>query len=331
MRHVRDLLSDLVERRLWPVALLLVAALVAVPLLLAKSPSTTATSASAPALPAPAGGGAAEPAVSLATVTPQGAPLHGRARDPFRQQHVPHKARAGAPVSTPTTSPGASNGSSGTSPSGSSKGSSGGATPHAPAPKTYLTVSIDVHFGKATSPHLHTHNDVPRLTPLPSATNPIVIFLGMRTDLKTAVFMVSSDVHAQGDGRCVPSRKDCETIELKEGQTTFLDVAAASGEVTQYELDLVKVTIHQTTSKAAAQAAYAHVSRAGAALLRHGANASADGAAPTRLLLPFRYVPQQGVLHIALRAYRAQQRRLAQRLRAARLHSASATTTPAAP
>ena len=279
MRIVRDTWSELVERRLWPVALLLVAALVAVPLVLAKPAAQSG--AGAPAVPATAGAAnasqQAEPIVSLATDGDPSAPLRGHAKNPFVQQHVPARV-----TSTSTTTASGRSGGAGT-PSGTSGGGSGrgGSIPHGGAttpPKTYLYASVDVRFGRAGFP-LQEIKDVPRLAPLPNATDPVLIFMGTRSDHETAVFMISTDVHAQGQIRCVPSKELCEAIELRRGGIALLDVTAADGSVTQYELDLTKVTLHQTTSQAKASAAYARSSRAGIALVRRSASAAAVASA----------------------------------------------------
>lgn len=324
MRQLRDLLNDLVERRLWPVALLLVAALVAVPLVLAKpAPNASPvlnTDAPAPTAPSPAAPADATPAVSLAQAAPDGAPLAGRAKDPFRQQHVPPKPSVGGV--TPATA--SSGGGVGTPSDGTTPPPSGGGQP----PTTFVRATIDVRFGK-TGGTAHNFKDLARLAPLPNAIHPIAIFLGMRTDHKTAVFLISSDVHAKGDGRCVPSRKDCEAIELTEGDVEFLDVAQADGRVVEFELDLVKVGVTALGSQAAAQAAFARVSSAGAKLLRRRAATSELGGG--EMLAPYRWAPQDGVLHIALRAWRRQQRLLASRAVAQAAPGApSAAGSPAA-
>jgi hypothetical protein len=294
MRPVRDLFSDLVERRLWPVALLLVVALVAVPFVLAKSPADqpAATPVEQPEALAAAATAPDPPLVTVAGEAPQDAPLRGRSKNPFRQQYVPpppSQETSGEPA--PASDAGATGGGD-PAPGGDADG---GDT--APPAKTFVRAAIDVRFGKAIGSK-RTIEDVPRLTPLPSARTPIVIFLGMRKDHETAVFMISSDVHAQGDGTCVPSRKHCEAIELKEGDVAFLDVAAADGRVTQYELELVAVTLQQTTSKADADAAYARVSRAGERILRRRA-AKAANVTGRPFRLPFRYAAKSGVLHVA--------------------------------
>src|SRR5262249_7366007 len=137
-------------------------------------------------------------------------------------------------------------------------------------------------------------------------------------------FLVSTDVHAQGDGTCVPDAAVCQAIELRAGQVALLDVRAADGSITQYELDLDRVTLHQTTSKAKAQAAYARASRAGSRMLRRLVRTSALTPAvdAPRLRIPFRYAPRSGVLHIA--PYLS--RRLAHGSRARRRAHARAVT-----
>lgn len=277
MRPLRDAWSQLVERRLWPLALALALGVVAVPLVLAKQPAPGEAS-SAPARPvapaaAAAGVGGPVPAVVRAVEEDAaGAPLRGRPKDPFRQQHVPRPA-------SPSTG-------TGDGPSGMGDGgaTAPGGGVDAPAPgaggedeppeKTYRYASIDVRFGRAGTP-LREIRDVPRLAPLPNAANPIVIFLGMRGDHETAVFMLSTDVHAQGDGRCVPSEKVCEAIELRLDDVAFLDVSAADGTVTQYELSVVAVELHETTSRTRAARAHARTSRSGRWLVRQRAATSA--------------------------------------------------------
>jgi len=320
MRPLRNLLNELVERRLWPVALLLVLALVAVPLLLSKSDAPTDAGAPAATTPSeapaaiasaarkpgdtPPGG---EPVVSVAQAEEPAAPLRGHAKDPFRQQHVDPVA-----ASSVATSAGAA-GTATPAPSGGGTGGSGGSggqTPPSPPAPIYVYASVDVHFGHAGHT-LRAIEDVPRLTPLPNANHPIVVFLGMRRDHATAVFLVSTDVHVQGVDQCVPSRKDCEAIELREGDVALLDYTQADGTVEQYELDLDRVVLHETTSQAVARQAYARVSRRGRLLLGGSVHSSFDSVAP-RPRLPFHYVASSGVLHIApwaskrVRQHRAQ-------------------------
>jgi hypothetical protein len=262
MGPLRDLWADLVDKRLWPVALALVAALVAVPLVLGKAPSSPGPGGGgepAGALAAPDSGSGDAPGgasvVALAATASGGAPLGGHAKDPFKQQ-FPAAKQASAGAAVPGASTGKAGGGSTSGGSGSGGGSTpSGGTPSAP-PKTYAIAHVDVRFGRAAAP-LKAIDDVPRLTPLPNAIDPVVVFLGMRSDQTTAVFLISSDVHPQGDGRCTPSVKTCTSVELKQGQTEILDVTGSDGSVTEYELDLDKVVVEQTTSPSKAHAALA--------------------------------------------------------------------------
>jgi hypothetical protein len=236
--------------------------------------------------------------VSVVGESTSDAPLRGKAKDPFKQQHVPPKAKTAdgggtAPVETPPADSGTA---------GNGDGSSSGGAPSTPSapPKTYSMATIDVRFGPTSGPR-HTHENLPRLRALPSANRPIIVFLGMRKGLDTAVFLISSDVHVQGQGSCTPSRAECTAIELREGDVVFLDVTADNGKVTQYELDLSSITVTRTTSKSDAEHAYARVSRAGSRLfarrLRVSASNTVAGKRPKRI--PYRYAPARGVLHIA--------------------------------
>ena len=58
----------------------------------------------------------------------------------------------------------------------------------------------------------------------------MLIYLGVLDDKKTAVFLLDSGVIAQGDGTCKPSRTSCETIQIREGETEFFDVAGDDGD-----------------------------------------------------------------------------------------------------
>ncbi len=296
MRHVRDVMSELVERRLWPVAALLALALVAVPVLLAKpaphaaaDPQATAAALAAANAAAPAS--ADQPVVTLDADRRISVAPRGRAKNPFVQQRK-DASSTDAGASAGAASPASGDTGAGVAP--------GAGTPVARKPDsapTYQLASVDLRFGKAVGP-LDRHRDLPRLSPLPNAAHPLVIFLGMRKDLKSAVFLLSSDVHASGDGTCTPSRKECTTVELQEGDTAFFDVTGSDGRVTQYELDLTAIHVTQTSSKSDADAAYARVSRAGARLFAHRGQASAD-ANGRRVRIPYRYAPARGVLHIA--------------------------------
>jgi hypothetical protein len=258
MSAVRNLVNDLVDRRLWPVALALLGALVAVPMLLgggSKAPT------SAPAAPLAAAAGAAAPnaqaAVALSQPSTSTTPTYrpGPVRNPFAQHKVPAPATTN-PSSAPAPSAPSAPSSAPSVPSG------GGGVPVTTTPivpgsgggrrdATETNVwRVNLRFGEAGDQK--THKDIPRLSPLPSATNPFFIFLGVLADGKTAVFLISSDTTATGDGKCKPNPEQCDTIEMRAGDTEFFDVAQGNAGVTQYELDLLKVFKNTVKGKAAA-------------------------------------------------------------------------------
>lgn len=254
MTSVRNLINDLVDRRLWPVALALLGALVAVPVLLgggAKAPAPAAPSAATAA----ASGGTVQPAVALTTAstTPQYRP--GPVRNPFAQHAVKPQPTTTAPASTtPAPAP---------APAGAAPSTPSGGVPSAPtapltpiAPNKPDTVTnvwrVDLRFGEAGDQKVR--KGIPRLTPLPSATNPFFVFLGVLSDGKTAVFLISSDATATGDGKCKPDPAQCDTIEMRVGDTEFFDVTQGNAGVTQYELDLLKVFKRSVKGSAAAKA-----------------------------------------------------------------------------
>ena len=300
MTLLTDTWRQIVQRRLWPVAVLLLAALVAVPVLLAKDP------APAP-LPTPAATTAdadsdltAKPIVAPATnVDDSHRHVLGTNADPFR----PAVVATPTPTATPSGSAGSlasasaskvptGSGSTGasTATSGSSTtsgGSGSGSVPSTPAsppsssappaattpsapskPKTtYPLYSLTVRFGDAST--TLTKQRLKRLAPLPDAESPVAIYLGPGPDKRSAVFLVDASVTPQGDGTCKPYAADCQTVTLHEGDTEFFDVKDAStGTVTKtYELDLVHIVRKSTTSARKARTARA-TSKAGARALR---------------------------------------------------------------
>ncbi|MGZ8633179.1 MAG: hypothetical protein ACXWZZ_04890, partial [Solirubrobacteraceae bacterium] len=149
---------------------------------------------------------------------------------------------------------------------------------------------LTLRFGEAG--HLKTLKDIARLAPLPTADNPFFVFTGVLEDGKTAVFLLSSDATATGDGHCKPSAKACQTIEVKQGDTEFFDLTV-NGEAVQYQLDVVRVFKKGASSAVAAAASHERHSNAGADMLRRAhqlGGSSFEGAAS------YRWLPDSGVL-----------------------------------
>ena len=276
---VRTVISDLVAKRLWPVAVVLLLGLVAVPVLLGGGDGE--------APPAPVAQ-AAKPADETLVSMAEDGPTGGRTaigRNPFRQ----HDVGITAPVlsastlgSGSTSAPTGGTGSTGSGldvggggvpglddidvvPVGGGSGSDGG-SPTAPRTDERDSYRVDLRFGRDGS--LSSRRDVPRLAPLPSVADPFFVFLGVLADGKTALFLVSSDAQATGDGSCKPTPANCERVEMKAGDTEFFDVATPEGEVVQYQLDLVRVARQRSASAAVASAARARESTEGRKVLR---------------------------------------------------------------
>ena len=129
-----------------------------------------------------------------------------------------------------------------------------------------------MRFGDSSSAELEKRN-LPRLKALPSAEDPVLVYLGPGKDAKTAVFLLDEGVEVQGDGDCKPSPHNCETLHMHVGDTEFLDVKDESGNVTaQYQLDLLSIKTSRTKNAAEAWKARAKVSDAGRRVVRvpHG-------------------------------------------------------------
>jgi len=327
---LRNLGGDLVDKRLWPVALFLVLALIAVPVVLGRSsapaePAGAPAATADPALEAAKDGAAgallpADAAVSLQEPAAGGARYRqGALRNPFVQHHVPKVAAVGSSVvastgasaaaaSTPSAGANGSVGSGSPTSPGSSAPSSdpfGGGSPAppssspAPAPKspakpnpsgqggtdTNDVFRVSLRFGEAGNQR--TIKDIARLTPLPSSSDPFFVFLGVLKDGKTAVFLVSSDATATGDGSCKPRASNCQTIQMKAGDTEFFDLSTGTAGVIQYQLDLLSVGKRDAGTRAAAASRHARESKAGRAILR---------AAVEQTDLGFDYIPRLGVL-----------------------------------
>jgi hypothetical protein len=242
---------QLVRLRLWPVAVLLVAALAAVPLLLSRDaepvvqPQASATGAETSAKASDA---LAEPVVAEAATEDRSRRRRvlGSRKDPFQPAPVkktkkkPTKTQTEDKTDVVTNQPVTSGPSAPTAPS----------TPVAVTPvkpkKVYEKGSLIVRFGDAASGDLKRIN-LKKLAGLPDGdeaeSEPLLVYLGLTKSGKKARFLVDASLDATGDGSCKPHPSTCETIELGKGETEFFDlVDPETGEISaQYELDLVDI------------------------------------------------------------------------------------------
>jgi hypothetical protein len=303
MNPVRNLLRDLVERRLWPVALLLVVAAVAVPVYLGRSTSDdNATDAPLPGATAQTTPKASKAAVSLDEAADESDGV-GRVHNPFKQKRVP-KAKVADTSSTDKGSAG------GASPADdSSSGSSGGSTPSTggdtdtggtddtskdddTAKKDVDVSHVSLHLGPVGQ--LTTYKDVARLSPLPSADKPLFIFTGVLKDGETAVLLPASTIQVseESDVECKPSNKSCQRLELSEDDTVFYTIAGDAKAV-QYQLDVISVRLKGAGSAKATVAALKRHSKFGAATVR---DAHVYNSGEFKGASDYRWLPESGLL-----------------------------------
>ena len=315
MKPLENAWNGLVQRKLLPLAILLLAAIVAIPFLLSKDPEPLAA---APASPAAAAASKAEDSIAKPVVSQvdDGTPAErrrvlGAQKDPFAPAPAP-KAKASdepkAPES-PTATGGPATEADKPAETGGATTPSGGGAPATPvAPAAPVTTpsepqekqelySVTVRFGDSESDSLDT-SVLPRLKPLPSASDPVLVYLGPGNGGKTAVFVLDESLEPQGDGVCKPSPANCETLHMRAGETTFLDVLDDEGETTaQYQLDVVKIKTRKA-SPTKIGAARARASKAGLSVLK--SREAAVG--PLR----YRYEAKSGLVRkLDKRAYKA--------------------------
>jgi hypothetical protein len=217
-----DLWLDLREKRLAWLAIVLIAAIVAVPIVLAKGsgettpppPAPTATTASAaPVIQSQGQEGPTES--KLQTFSP---------RDPFEPTGSTGggSSTGGTTTGTTTTPTGTTGGgagggaTTGTQPStgtGTGTGTNGTGNTTGETKTTLFTYTVDLRFGEGGS--VEAYKDVKRLDLIPNADNPKVVFLGVTTTGKTAVFLIDSNIGVDTAGKCRPSADECTFLYLR--------------------------------------------------------------------------------------------------------------------
>lgn len=251
MTLVRNVYNDLVEKRLWPVAVALVIALVAIPIGLSKSPREQGVSSGAGVSPL-AGGwsklvGEAKPVVSLASKRAKYRRRLARleSKNPFIQQAIPKITNAGATSSTSTT--------------GTAGGDqSGGGTPVPSSPASGETTPSEVKFFKFTAtvdfgPTGHTsEKTVSPIKILPSTRNPIVAYMGATSSARKAIFVLLGTPQPSGDGECKPSGDTCNFVYLEKGDVEKFQVTDVDGKTVIYRLELKKINVEEIPAPEAA-------------------------------------------------------------------------------
>jgi hypothetical protein len=269
MNDVRGFLNgvfeDLRARRLLPVAVLLVAALVAVPILLSKK-------AEEPSV-APV-----EPSTTQSTDRPEGPAALAQVRleelekgtgsslsafdesNPFAPPAKVVEAakdEAGLATGAPTGGEVApvGGGTTGTGDTGAGTDQGGGDTGDGggdgggDTKTTEFTYVIDVTF--TSNGRERKVKGMEKLDVLPGPDQPLLIFMGVTDDGGNAVFLVDSTLTASGEGSCKPSPEDCAMVHVGPGsQEQF---ANDIGDVYQLRVDQIrKVKVEDLEAEAAA-------------------------------------------------------------------------------
>jgi hypothetical protein len=254
-----DLWHDLREKRLWPVAVGLLAAAVAIPAIMLK-PAAEPTPPSTIA----ATGDKAEtlPAVSVDSLPTNGSKLETfDERNPFKPlkdlQHEPgtdapssggSSGQGGAGGSTPTGTGSDTGGSPTGGPTGGSPG--GGDIPPATSPQPttdgsggmhWFKFTADLEFGRSGDAKLRKRVDP--LTLLPNDTAPVLVFMGVTADAKGAkFFLVDQGFTADGEGDC-NEKGSCMFITLHLDDAHNEETFTSRDGSVAYDLKLVK--LHQ--------------------------------------------------------------------------------------
>jgi len=260
MNLITETWRGLVRRKLWPVALLLIAALVAVPFTLAKDPEVEPVPANAVAnaeegLPATYVIAAGDEEAEEDDTAKRRRTL-GDAKDPFEPAPLPKakKKKSSKKKATSSSTPSESSSSKDDSGSSGSAGGGGTSAPSVPVatptptatPKPAPANSIRVRFARVTEDSTSTETPaaatVQRLEVLPDENNPVLAYHGLSSGGRIAVFELSGNVTVEGDGACEPTPEDCQYLKLRAGETAFITVADTGEETdAQYQLDLVKI------------------------------------------------------------------------------------------
>jgi hypothetical protein len=276
-----SLKSDLFDRRLTPLLALLGVALLAAIVYAATGggSSSTAPAVSTPvAVPKTSGIAVTAAATTKTPVaeTTSGAAEQtggGATRNPFKPLPGVKSTTTATPASaSPAPASGSasggesSSGSEGSSSEGSSSGGSGsetnsrsrGTQQQKKASKAY---KVSVLFGTAPagtpalSAGLNSYEDLKRQQPLPSATQPLIVFRGVVAGGKSATFTLVGEAILRGSAACLPSASQCQAIDLKEGDTEELEYVPLGGTAITYELHVVKIESIKAKAGQAAKAA----------------------------------------------------------------------------
>ena len=275
MNPVRKLVDDLIEKKLWPVALILVCAAIAVPVIISGGGGGSDSTSDAPDpsfAAVPAGRPAPTPAVELVG-PPAVRTRSGDVRDPFRRTKV---AKPSTETSGPSTSGAAAT--SGATSSGASKASAEKPAKSTPTSAPKATPAVESAGSRAarsayqtvvrfTRPGGTGERPLARLAVLGNPSSPALQYAGVSSDGRHAIFVLGAKARAAGSGACVVA-DPCRAVGLQRGDTLTVEVVGADGNVRRYVVEVMVLRKLSLADAASARSWRARVDPAGAAVRR---------------------------------------------------------------
>jgi len=242
MNFVRALIRDLVDKRLWPIAVVLVAALVALPLILSSGGESTADDAP-PAASAPADADAAKVAAVQLAGPPSVRSRPGAGRNPFRRPPVAATettadAPAAAPAAPADSPAGAGAGATETTPTTTTPSTGGGSTTQTPTNRIDTTKAIDVRFGKPGS--LRRNSSLKPGADLPSGTAAVIRYAGVVAKTRRARFVAVNETvgKTDGDATCYRKNDQCYALDMQAGDRQSFVISGV-----RYEIEILAVPL----------------------------------------------------------------------------------------
>jgi len=276
---LRDLLHEIVRRRLWPIPVLALLIALAAPLLFLKSAPVGAPTA----LPAPTATGELLPPHAqrlLATSDADGARgrATGSSHDPFEPPASSRAAAAARARDAKGSSPSSSDSSAGDSstepipvviqnPNGSSpkSDSSSSSTPSAPSSgdsgsrstpastRSARTASVDVRFGERADSRIQ--RSIPLLQTFFIHGKVAAVFVKYSPSRNKAVFAMAPGIGITGPVKC--RRKDgvCRYLDIPAGSYARLTMLTADGTIVRRRLDVASIDRGRASAGTTASAA----------------------------------------------------------------------------
>jgi hypothetical protein len=89
-------------------------------------------------------------------------------------------------------------------------------------PGSKFTYQLDVKFGRPGREKRYPN--LSRMSFLPNENVPALLFMGVPQDAKSALFFVHPTLSHAGEGVCIPSKSNCNFLKLAIGREEFLSV-----------------------------------------------------------------------------------------------------------